>query len=201
MGRYTGPKTKISRRFGEPIYGPDKTLERRNCPPGMHGGNRRRKLSEYGTQLKEKQKAKFIYGMREGQFRRFFEKARAMQGNTGDNLMRLCESRLDNVVFRMGLAPTRPAARQLVSHRHIEVNGKLCNIPSYIVRPGETVAVRERDKDMRAVVDILETPRQAPCAWVEFDKAAKSGTFVRLPETEEIPETVDEQAIVEFYSR
>ena len=149
MGRYTGPRTKISRRFGEPIFGPDKVLERRPNPPGQHGANKRRKkVSEYGQQLREKQKVKAIYGMREKQFRLFFERAKAKPGVTGDIMLALCECRLDNVAYRLGLAPTRAGARQLVTHRHVTVNGKICNVPSAIVYPGDTVSIREKDRNM-----------------------------------------------------
>ena len=154
MGRYTGPYTKVSRRFGEPIYGPDKTLDKRPTPPGQHGGRRKRKnLSEYGEQLREKQKARFTYGMREAQFRTFFERAKARQGVTGDILIQLCETRLDNIVYRMGLAATRPAARQLVSHRHVTIDDKVCNIPSAIVKPGQKIGLREKSRGLMAVAD------------------------------------------------
>ena len=200
MGRYTGPRTKISRRFGEPLFGPDKVLDRRPNPPGQHGARRRRKLSEYGEQLLAKQKAKFIYGMRERQFRLFFKRALAKKGKTGDLLLQMCESRLDNVVYRLGLAPTRAAARQLVTHRHIVVDGKLLNIPSYIVKPGQTVGVREKDRQMVAITSSLEH-RGAATSWLTWDAATLTGTFVQVPERTEIPENIDEQAIVELYSR
>ena len=157
MGRYTGPRTKISRRFGEPIFGPDKVLERRPNPPGQHGANKRRKkMSEYGTQLREKQKVKAIYGMREKQFRLFFERAKSKQGVTGDIMLAMCECRLDNIAYRLGFSPTRAGARQLVSHRHVTVNGHICNIPSAIVRPGDVVSVREKDRNMVSVVESLK---------------------------------------------
>ena len=174
MARYTGPKTKISRRFGEPIYGPDKNLDRRNFPPGQHGPankTHRRKVSDYGNQLLQKQKAKYVYGMLEKQFHRFYEIARARKGNTGEILLQLCESRLDNVVYRLGLAPTRPAARQLVTHRHVELDGRVVNVPSAIVRPGQKVGIRERDRNMEAVVESLKHPREKAYDWLEFDEA------------------------------
>ena len=201
MARYTGPKSKIARRFGEPIYGPDKVLDRRNYQPGMHGQKRRGKLTEYGQQLREKQKAKYIYGMLEKQFRIFFERARAKEGNTGALLLQMCESRLDNVVYRLGIAPTRPAARQLVSHKHIFVDGKVVNVPSFIVRPGMVVAVREKNKDMVAIVDSIKNPRVGKYDWLEWDEANMAGTFTRIPEVAEIPEKIDMQTIVELYSR
>lgn len=201
MARYTGPRTKISRRFGEPIYGPDKVLEKRKNPPGQHGANRRRKLSEYGVQLREKQKAKYIYGMLERQFRIFFDRAKAKQGKTGDILLQLCETRLDNVVFRLGLAPTRAAARQLVSHRHITVDGKVCNIASYIVKPNQTIGVREKDRSMSVIVESLKNPRTTLASWLQWDEGNMTGTLLSVPERAEIPENIDVQLIVELYSR
>jgi small subunit ribosomal protein S4 len=201
MARYTGPRTKISRRFGEPIYGPDKVLEKRTNPPGQQGANRRRKLSEYGVQLREKQKAKYIYGMLERQFRIFFERAKAKQGKTGDILLQLCETRLDNVVYRLGLAPTRAAARQLVSHCHITVDGKVCNIASYIVKPGQTVGVREKDRTMSVIVESLKNPRTMLASWLQWDEGNMTGTLLSVPERAEIPENIDVQLIVELYSR
>ena len=204
MARYTGPQTKISRRFGEPLFGADKYLDRRNFPPGQHGPAnkaRRKKASDYALQLREKQKAKYIYGMLEKQFRRFFDVCLAKRGNTGEQLLQMCESRLDNVVYRLGLAPTRPAARQLVTHRHVEIDGRLCNIPSAIVKPGQKVGIRERDRNMVAVVESVKHPRGAACGWLEFDEASKTGTFLRAPEPSEVPETIDMQTIVELYSR
>ena len=200
MSRYIGPKSKIARRFGEAIFGPDKVLDRRPTPPGQHGARRRRKLSEYGEQLLAKQKAKFIYGMRERQFRLFFKRALAKEGKTGDLLLQMCESRLDNVVYRLGIAPTRAAARQLVTHRHIVVDGKVLNIPSYIVKPGQTVGVREKDRQMVAITSSLEH-RNAAGAWLTWDASTLTVTFVQVPERSEIPENIDEQAIVELYSR
>ncbi|MCR5414110.1 MAG: 30S ribosomal protein S4 [Kiritimatiellae bacterium] len=199
MSRYTGSKSKISRRFGEPIFGREKEIKR-STPPGMHGAKRKRKVSEYGQQLLEKQKAKYIYGMREGQFRLFFKRAKAKEGKTGDLLLQMCESRLDNVVYRLGLAPTRAAARQLVTHRHIEVDGKMLNIPSYIVKPGQTVGVREKDRQMIAITSSLEH-RAVSGAWLAWDAATMTGTFINVPERSEIPENINEQAIVELYSR
>jgi small subunit ribosomal protein S4 len=201
MARYTGPRTKIYRRFGEPIYGPDKVLEKRKNPPGQHGANKRRKLSEYGVQLREKQKAKYIYGMLERQFRIFFERAKAKQGKTGDILLQLCETRLDNVVYRLGLAPTRAAARQLVSHCHITVDGKVCNIASYIVKPGQTVGVREKDRTMSVIVESLKNPRTMLASWLQWDEGNMTGTLLSVPERAEIPENIDVQLIVELYSR
>ena len=202
MGRYTGPRTKISRRFGEPIFGPDKVLERRPNPPGQHGANKRRKkVSEYGQQLREKQKVKAIYGMREKQFRLFFERAKAKPGVTGDIMLAMCECRLDNVAYRLGFAPTRAGARQLVSHRHITVNGKICNVPSAIVRPGDTVSIREKDRNMVSVVDSLKSHKSPVVSWLAWDDATMQGTLLSVPERAEIPENVEMQLIVEFFSR
>lgn len=201
MARYTGPKTKVARRFGEAIFGPDKNFDKRPHPPGQHGPKRRRKLTEYGTQLREKQKAKYIYGMLEKQFHIFFDRARAKRGNTGEILLQMCESRLDNVVFRLGIAPTRPAARQLVSHKHIVVDGQVVNIPSFIVRPGMKVGVREKNKNMVAIVDSLKNPRTGSYDWLSWDESTMTGTFERVPELVEIPEKIDMQTIVELYSR
>ena len=202
MGRYTGPRTKISRRFGEPIFGPDKVLERRPNPPGQHGANKRRKkMSEYGTQLREKQKVKAIYGMREKQFRLFFERAKAKQGVTGDIMLAMCECRLDNIAYRLGFSPTRAGARQLVSHRHVTVNGHICNIPSAIVRPGDVVSVREKDRNMVSVVDSLKSHKSPLVGWLAWDEAKMQGTLQSVPGREEIPENVEMQLIVELYSR
>jgi len=202
MGHFTGPRSKVARRFGEPVFGPDKILEKRPNPPGQHGANKRRhKVSEYGVQLREKQKAKAIYGMREKQFRLFFDRAKAKQGITGDVLLALCETRLDNVVFRLGLSPTRAGARQLVTHRHVTVNGKVCNVPSYIVRPGEVVSVREKDRDMIAVVESLKTHKSPVVNWLSWDEATLQGTLLSVPERAEIPENIEVQLIVEFFSR
>ena len=202
MGRYTGPRTKISRRFGEPIFGPDKVLERRPNPPGQHGANKRRKkMSEYGTQLREKQKVKAIYGMREKQFRLFFERAKAKQGVTGDIMLALCECRLDNIAYRLGFSPTRAGARQLVSHRHVTVNGHICNIPSAIVRPGDTISVREKDRNMVSVVESLKGHKSPVVSWLAWDEAKMEGTLQSVPGREEIPENVEMQLIVELFSR
>ena len=202
MGRYTGPRSKISRRFGEPIFGSDKVLDRRPNPPGQHGVNKRRKkMSEYGVQLREKQKAKAIYGMREKQFRLLFERAKAKQGVTGDIMLALCECRLDNVVYRLGLSPTRAGARQLVNHRHITLNGKVCGIPSAIVRPNDVVSLREKDRGMVAVLDSLKNSRQGQVGWLAWDEATMQGTLLSVPQRSEIPENVEMQLIVEFFSR
>ena len=199
MSRFTQSKSKVSRRFGEPIFGREKEVKR-STPPGQHGAKRKRKVSEYGQQLLEKQKAKYIYGMREGQFRIFFERAKAKNGKTGDILLQMCEARLDNVVYRLGIAPTRAAARQLVTHRHIVVDGKVLNIPSYTVRPGQTVGVREKDRQMIAITGSLER-HPVTGAWLSWDAASMTGTFMQVPERSEIPENINEQAIVELYSR
>ena len=203
MGRYTGPKSKVSRRFGEPVFGPDKVLDKRTNPPGQHGPTKRRgkKMSEYGVQLREKQKAKAIYGMREKQFRLFFERAKSKAGVTGDAMLAMCETRLDNIVYRLGFSPTRAGARQLVTHRHVTVNGKVCGIPSYIVRPGEVVSVREKDRDMIAVVDSLKQHKSPAVTWLAWDEATMQGTLISSPERVEIPESIDMQLIVEFFSR
>ena len=201
MARYTGPKTKIARKFGEAIYGPDKVLSKKNYPPGQHGVNRRRKTSEYGIQLREKQKAKYTYGVLEKQFRNLFEKASRKKGITGEVLLQLLEARLDNVVFRLGIAPTRAAARQLVLHRHIVVNGKVVNIASYSVKPGEVIGVREKSKSLEVIADSLAGFNHSKYAWLEWDEATKSGKFLHLPERADIPENIKEQAIVELYSK
>ncbi|MDR2980051.1 MAG: 30S ribosomal protein S4 [Bacteroidales bacterium] len=201
MARYTGPRTKIARKFKDPIFGPDKSYERKNYPPGQHGQSRRRsKLSEYGMQLQEKQKAKYTYGMLERQFKKLFHKASTKKGITGQNLMKLIESRLDNVVYRLGIAPTRAAARQLVNHRHITLNGKINNIPSTLVVPGDIIAVRERSKSLEVVTNSL-SGRSNPYSWLEWDSAMFSGKFMNYPEREDIPENINEQAIVELYSK
>ena len=201
MGRYIGPKTKIARKFGEPIYGADKAFEKKNYPPGQHGlARKRKKVSEYGTQLLEKQKAKAIYEVQEKQFRRAYEEAARMGGITGEDLLRLLESRLDNVVFRMGIAPTRAAARQLVSHRHITVNGSVVNIASYKIRPGDTVGVREKSKSLEVIQNALAGGRTR-YSWIEWDGSSMSGKFLQRPERAEIPENIKEQLIVELYSK
>ncbi|MBO7317604.1 MAG: 30S ribosomal protein S4 [Bacteroidales bacterium] len=201
MARYTGPKTKIARKFGEAIYGPDKVLSKKNYPPGQHGVNRRRKTSEYGIQLREKQKAKYTYGVLEKQFRNLFEKASRKKGITGEVLLQLLEARLDNVVYRLGIAPTRAAARQLVLHRHIVVNGKVVNIASYSVKPGEVIGVREKSKSLEVIADSLAGFNHSKYPWIEWDEATKSGKFLHLPERADIPENIKEQAIVELYSK
>ena len=201
MARYTGPKSKIARKFGEPIFGPDKFLEKKNFPPGQHGNSRRRKKeSEYGIQLKEKQKAKYTYGILEKQFRNVFAKASRKKGITGENLLQLIEARLDNVVFRMGLSPTRSGARQLVSHRHITVNGTIVNIPSYSLREGDVVGVREKSKSLFVITESLESAHKA-FSWIEWDSEKMNGKFLNYPSREEIPETIKEQLIVELYSK
>ncbi|MBE6334663.1 MAG: 30S ribosomal protein S4 [Odoribacter sp.] len=202
MARYTGPKSKIARKFGEPIYGPDKALEKRNYPSGQHGlARRRRKISEYGVQLKEKQKAKYTYGLLEKQFRNLFEKASRAEGVTGEVLLQFLERRLDNVVYRLGIAPTRAAARQLVSHRHIVLNGKVCNIPSAMVSAGDVVGVREKSKALEVIADSLRSNNVSKYSWLEWDNTAMAGKFLNVPERTEIPENIKEQAIVELYSK
>ncbi len=181
MARYTGPKTKIARKFGEPIFGPDKVLQRRNFPPGQHGQNKRRKTSEYGVQLREKQKAKYTYGVLEKQFHNLFEKASRIKGITGEILLQLLESRLDNVVFRLGIAPTRAAARQLVLHKHVTVNGAVVNIPSYSVKPGDVVGVREKSKSLEVIADALAGFNHSKYPWIEWDETLKAGKFLHVP--------------------
>ncbi len=200
MARYTGPTTKIARKFGEPIFGPDKYFEKRNYPPGQHGlAKKRKKTSEYGTQLKEKQKVKYTYGLLERQFRNLYGKAARMRGRTGENLIMLLESRLDNLVYRMGIAPTRAAARQLVTHCHIVLNGEVCNVPSTIVKPGETLGVRERSKSMEVIQNsVAGTSKHS---WLEWNGTAMSGKYLNLPERSEVPENINEQLIVELYSK
>jgi len=200
MARYTGPSTKIARKFGEPIFGTDKDFEKRNYPPGQHGlASKRKKKSEYGTQLKEKQKVKYTYGLLERQFRNLYEKASRMKGQKGENLIMLLESRLDNIVYRMGVAPTRAAARQLVSHAHITLNGVVCNIPSAHVKPGDVVAVRERSKSLEVIANSVASASKY--SWIEFDAKALTGKFLNMPVRTEIPETINEQLIVELYSK
>ncbi len=201
MARYTGPKSKIARKFGEAIYGPDKVLSKKNYPPGQHGVNKRRKTSEYGIQLREKQKAKYTYGVLEKQFRNLFERASRKKGITGEVLLQLLEARLDNVVYRLGIAPTRAAARQLVLHRHIVVNGKVVNIASYSVKPGEVIGVREKSKSLEVIADSLAGFNHSKYPWIEWDEASKSGKLLHLPERADIPENIKEQAIVELYSK
>ena len=202
MGKYIGPKTRIARRFGEAIYGADKSLDKRNVPPGQHGlARKRKKNSEYGEQLTEKQKAKYTYGILEKQFARTYEAAARMGGITGENLLKLLECRLDNVVYRLGIAPTRAAARQLVSHRHICVNGNVVNIPSYSLRIGDVVSVREKSKTLEVITESLLGANHSRYAWLEWDGATMSGKFLARPEREEIPENIKEQLIVELYSK
>ena len=201
MARYTGPKTRIARKFGDAIFGPDKVLSKKNYPPGQHGANKRRKTSEYGIQLREKQKAKYTYGVLEKQFRNLFEKASRTKGIKGEVLLQLLEARLDNVVYRLGMAPTRAAARQLVSHKHIIVDGKVVNIPSFSVKPGQIVGVREKAKSLEVIADALSGFNHSKYPWIEWDEASKSGKFLHLPERADIPENIKEQLIVELYSK
>jgi small subunit ribosomal protein S4 len=202
MARYIGPKSRIARKFGEPIFGPDKHLERKNFPPGQHGMNKKRKkTSEYGVQLREKQKAKYTYGLLERQFRNTFEKASRSKGVTGEVLLQFLESRLDNTVYRLGVAPTRSAARQLVSHRHITVNGNVVNIPSFQLKPGDIIGVREKSKSLETISDSLSTRRYAKLPWLEWDDAQMAGKFMSIPVRSDIPEDIKEQLIVELYSK
>ncbi|MDR2384462.1 MAG: 30S ribosomal protein S4 [Tannerella sp.] len=201
MARYIGPKTKIARKFGEAIYGADKVLSKKNYPPGQHGVSRRKKPSEYGLQLREKQKAKYTYGVLEKQFRNLFEKASRSKGITGEVLLQLLESRLDNIVFRLGLAPTRDAARQLVSHRHIIVDGKVVNIPSYTVKSGQLIGVRERSKSLEVIANALSGFNHSKYPWIEWEQASLNGKLLHLPERADIPENIKEQLIVELYSK
>src|SRR5574344_549107 len=201
MARYTGPKTKIARKFGEAIFGPDKTLSKKNYPPGQHGNSRKRKTSEYGNQLREKQKAKYTYGVLERQFRNLFEKASSSKGITGEVLLQLLESRLDNLVFRMGIAATRAAARQLVSHRHITVDGEVVNIPSYSVKAGQVIGVREKSKSLEVVENALAGFNHSKYPWIEWDQNSLSGKYLHLPERADIPENIKDQSIVELYSK
>lgn len=202
MARYTGPKSKIARKFREPIFGPDKALERKNYPPGQHGASKRRgKQSEYAVQLLEKQKAKYTYGVLERQFANLFAKASSKQGITGEIFLKLLEARLDNTVYRLGIAPTRAAARQLVGHKHITVNGEVVNIPSYSLRPGDVVAVRERSKSLEAITDSVAGHKLNKFSWLEWDANELSGKFLNYPERTEIPENIKESLIVELYSK
>ena len=201
MARYTGPKTKIARKFGEAIFGPDKVLSKKNYPPGQHGNNRKRKTSEYGIQLREKQKAKYTYGVLEKQFRNMFDKASRSKGITGEVLLQLLECRLDNIVFRLGLAPTRSAARQLVSHRHIVVDGKVVNIPSYSVKPGQLVGVREKSKSLEVIANAMAGFNHSKYPWIEWDQSSLTGKLLHIPTREDIPENIKEQRIVELYSK
>lgn len=201
MARYIGPKSKIARKFGETIFGPDKAFEKRNYPPGQHGNNRRRgKKSEYAVQLLEKQKAKYTYGILERQFRNIFEKASGSKGVTGEVLLQLCESRLDNVVYRLGIAPSRNAARQLVSHGHITVDGKIVNIPSFNLKPGNSVGVREKSKSLQSISSSLEA-NSSIYDWMTWNSSTYEGNFVSIPQRNQIPENIKEQLIVELYSK
>ena len=202
MARYIGPKTKIARKFGDPIYGPDKYFERKNFPPGQHGlSKKRRKSSEYGIQLQEKQKAKYTYGILEKQFSNLFNKAHRSKGVTGEVLLQLLESRLDNVVYRMGIAPTRAAARQLVGHKHITVDGEVVNIPSYLLKAGQVIGVREKSKSLLVISDALAAANHSKYPWIEWDNDTKTGKYLNVPERTEIPENIKEQLIVELYSK
>jgi small subunit ribosomal protein S4 len=201
MARYIGPKSKIARKFREPIFGPDKVLTKKNYPPGMHGNSKKRqKVSEYGVQLQEKQKAKYTYGILEKQFALIFDRASRAQGVTGEMLLKLIEARLDNVVYRLGLSNTRSGARQLVSHRHITVNGAVVNIPSYTLKAGDKIAVREKSKSMEVIQNAV-SGHTNKYSWLEFNASSLSGTFLNYPERELIPENIKEQLIVELYSK
>jgi small subunit ribosomal protein S4 len=201
MARYIGPKTRIARKFNEPIYGEDKYYERRKYSPGQHGAaKKRKKLSEYGLQLQEKQKAKYIYGILERQFKNIFARATRKKGVTGEILLQLIESRLDNVVFRLGISPSRNGARQLVTHRHITVNGEVSNVPSRALKPGDVVGVRERSKSMEVIVNSLQS-RGNQYPWLEWDGNEMTGKFVNYPERDQIPENINQQFIVELYSK
>lgn len=201
MARYIGPKSKIARKFGEPIYGDDKSFEKKKYPPGQHGNNRRRgKKSEYALQLEEKQKAKYTYGILERQFRRMFEKANRRKGITGDILLQLCEGRLDNIVYRLGLSPTRSGARQLVSHKHIVVNGEIVNIPSYQVEVNDVIGVREKSKSLSVIQSSLQNTTETQ-EWLSFNAEKLEGTVVAVPTREQIKENINTQLIVELYSK
>lgn len=201
MARYIGPKSRIARRFGEAIFGADKVLSKRNFPPGQHGNSRRRKSSEYGVMLAEKQKAKYTYGVLEKQFRNLFDKVARQAGITGELLLQALECRLDNVVYRLGIAPTRAAARQLVNHKHITVDGKVVNIASFSVKPGQIVGVRERSKSLEVIADALAGFNHSKYTWIEWDESAKAGKLLHKPERADIPENIKEQLIVELYSK
>ena len=201
MARYTGPKSRIARRFGEAIFGPEKVLSKRNFPPGQHGNNRRKKTSEYGVMLAEKQKAKYTYGVLEKQFRNMFEKAARTSGITGEILLQNLECRLDNVVYRLGIAPTRAAARQLEGHKHIIVDGEVVNIPSYAVKPGQIIGVREKSKSLEVIANALAGFNHSKYPWIEWDENTKSGKLLHKPERADIPENIKEQLIVELYSK
>ena len=201
MARYTGPKSKISRKYGEPIFGDTKALEKKPHPPGQHGRGRRRKKSEYAVQLAEKQKAKFLYGILERQFRNMFKKASRKEGITGENLLQLLEARLDNIVYRLGVAPTRRSARQLVTHKHITVNGNVVNIPSFTVKEGDLVGVRERSKSLVAISESLSSKTSNKYKWLEWDDKSLLGKLITYPDRDSIPENIKEQLIVELYSK
>jgi small subunit ribosomal protein S4 len=201
MARYTGPKTKICRKFGEPILGNGKYLDKNSVPPGQHGASRKRKApSEYSIQLKEKQKAKYTYGLLERQFRKTFEEAARIKGVTGENLIILLESRLDNTVYRMGISPSRPAARQLVSHKHVMVNDVVVNIPSYQLKPGDVITIADKSKESESIKSLMR-PRNPKIGWVDFSETQMSGTFIAFPVRENVPENIREQLIVELYSK
>lgn len=201
MARYTGPKSKIARKFREPLFGPDKYLDKKNYPPGQHGPNKKRmKQSEYAVQLQEKQKAKYTYGILERQFSNLFVRANRMKGITGHNLLALCEARLDNTVYRLGVAPSRRAARQLVGHRHVTVNGEIINIPSYTLKPGDVVEVRERSKSLEAINNSIASNAKK-FEWLDWNASEKKGTFLSMPDRNHIPENIKEQLIVELYSK
>lgn len=201
MARFIGPKTKVARKFGEAIYGPDKVFEKKNYPPGQHGANRRKKTSEYGTQLKEKQKAKYTYGFLERQFSNLFKRAQRTKGVTGEVLLGFLESRLDNVVYRLGIAPTRAAARQLVGHRHITVDGEVVNIPSYSLKAGQVIGVREKSKSLEVIASSLTSSNAQRYSWIEWDRHSMTGKFLNMPERSDIPENIKEQLIVDLYSK
>jgi small subunit ribosomal protein S4 len=202
MARYTGPKSKIARRFREPIFGPDKALERKNYPPGMHGASKRRgKQSEYSTQLMEKQKVKYTYGVLERQFENLFHRASAKEGITGENLLKFLEARLDNAVYRLGIAPTRSGARQLVCHKHITVNGEVVNIASYTLKAGDVIAVREKSKSLETIAHAVAGRKINKYSWLQWDAANLTGKFLNYPNRDEIPENIKENLIVELYSK
>jgi small subunit ribosomal protein S4 len=201
MARYTGPRVRISRKFGEPILGENKALQKKAYPPGMHGKTKKRKISEYATQLAEKQKAKYIYGLLERQFAKMFDKASRKKGVTGEVLLQLLEARLDNTVYRLGIAPTRRAARQLVSHKHITINGEIVNVPSYSLKPGDVIGVRERSKSLESITTSLSIQGAKKYSWLEWDNTEMSGKLIHAPVREDIPENINEQLIVELYSK
>ncbi|UKJ07091.1 30S ribosomal protein S4 [Solitalea lacus] len=202
MARYIGPKSKIARKFNEPIFGPDKVLEKKNYPPGQHGASKRRaKKSEYAVQLAEKQKAKYTYGVLEKQFALIFDKASRKQGVTGELLLKFLEARLDNTVYRLGIASSRAAARQLIGHKHVTVNGKIVNIPSYSLKAGDVIGVREKSKSLEAITTSLSANRVSKYNWLEWNKSEMQGTFLAMPERDQIPENIKEHLIVELYSK